>query len=439
MDAYFEAVQQPVLILVAYERDLVPLIEKLAGVCISGWEKYISVRGYDPKRQNFEAYTDGVIDDYLEYKAERVYYQRSTLDGGLLKKSGVASRPCGSFNTIFSEVSSLLKGMGLHWLPHAEREWAKSAIKSTNPERWIQQFSEIDQKQVGISILKSLRVFTSDELSAAFRLPKSEEIGFKVAHAFISEDEPGSSSIAVQNILEHMHPEGAVVPLDLSRDDALDVVDCDILYIYEDGLWSGVELVKRLCRIQELNGFRDSSLHVVFKYCVTSDAGLTAARLFTLRSALGRFSFPSATKRFHFDFFKKGTDTRFPNLPDYSWETVRAAIDDSIEPYAFSDEKLWPDGTANAMAVCADIGAQLLTARMEKSPKGGEEAQASVINQRKLGAMSFGSTMVFEYSVPKPVLPILWLQGDVIVNGKVVSWRPLFWDARRIGKVEHHI
>lgn len=439
MDAYSEVVQQPVLILVVYERDLAPLIGKLAGVCVLNWEKYISVRGYEPRRQDFESYTDSVIDDFLECGAKRVYHQRGTLDTGRLEQSDVVHRPCGSSNTIFSEVSSALKGIGLHWLSHAEREWGKSAIKSANPERWIQQFSEIDHKQVGINILKSLRVFTSDDLSAAFRLPKSEEIGFKVAHAYISEDEPGSSSIVVRNILEHMHPEGAVVPLNLSRDDALRGIDCDILYVYEDGLWSGVELVKRLRRIQELNGFRESNLHVVFKYCVTSDAGLTAARIFTLRSASGRFSFPSATKRLHFDFFTRDTDTRFPNLPDYSWKTVRTAIDTSIEPYAFSDARLWPGGSGTAMTVCADIGAQLLAARMGKSPEGGEGAQAAVIDQRKLGAMGFGSTMVFEYSVPKPVLPILWLHGDVVFNGKVVNWRPLFWDARRIGKVEHHI
>lgn len=438
MGAHFEAVQKPTLILVVFEKDLPSLMEKLSSVCVLGWEEHLSVRGYQPKKETFATHTDRVIDDFLEYRAECVYHQRGTLDHAALDESGVKNRPCGSVNTLFSEVSSVIKKMGLHWLSHAECEWNKSAIKSANPDRWIQQFAELGHKQIGINILKSLRVFTSEELSNAFRLPKSEEIGLKVAHAYIYEDEPGSSSISVQNILEHMHPEGDVIPLDLSKDNVLDAIDCDVLYVYEDGLWSGVELVKRLRRIQELRGFQESSLHIVFKYCVTCDAGLSAARLFTLRSAMGRFSFPSAPEKFHFDFFREGTDTRFTNLPEHSWETVRAAIDAAVEPYAFMDAKIWSCGKDEAMQVCADIGAQLLAVQMVDGAEDDSGAQVTKIERMKLGAMSFASTMVFEYSVPKPVLPVFWLQGEVSVNGKKVSWKPLFWDARRIGKVEHH-
>ncbi|MBA1279934.1 phosphoribosyltransferase-like protein [Stutzerimonas stutzeri] len=438
MLALSKAVRQPVLILVAHERDVPQLRQKIENISIPGWENYISLRGWTPRHVEFADYTDQIIDDFLDFNAKRIFHMKGTLSVAQLEESEIAHRAFSSINTLFKEVSTELKNLKLHWVFPATHEWEKSSIRCAHPEEWLRQFVDIGHKQIGINILKSLRVFTSDELTNAFQLSKSEEIGLKVAHAYIAEDEPGSSSISVQNILEHMHPEGAVIALDLSKDDMLTGIECDVLYVYEDGLWSGVELVKRLRRIIELVGFQESNLHVVFKYCVTCDAGLSAARLFTLQHAVGRFTFPSAPEHLHFDFFCSGTDSRFSELADRSWQSVRAAVDAAVQPYAFANRKIWQNGNEEAIRVCAEIGSQLLAARLERDSKDDTEVQAKV-ERMKLGAMGFASTMVFEYSVPKPVLPAMWLDGDVLVDGTKVSWKPLFWDARRTGKVEHHL
>nr|WP_312230056.1 hypothetical protein [Pseudomonas sp.] len=438
MLAISKAVQQPILILVTSDQDLPSLTRKISAVSIPGWEDYIYLRSWTPKREAFADYTEQTIDEFLESGAKRLLHMSGTLETIPLDEAGLPHRAFNAINTLFSEVSSELKSLGLHWDVTAAREWQKSSIPGIHPQKWIQQFVAIGHKQVGINILKSLRVFTSDELANAFKLSKSEEIGLRVAHAYIAEDEPGSSSINVQNILEHMHPEGAVIALDLSKEDVLTGIDCDVLYIYEDGLWSGVELVKRLNRIMGLVGFQDSNLHVVFKYCVTCDAGLSAARLFTLQHAAGRFTFPSAPEHFHFDFFCAGTDSRFSGLADRSWTSVRAAVDAAVGPYAFANPIIWQDGTEDGIRVCAEIGSQLLTQRLRADFEDDGKLQAKV-ERMKLGAMGFASTMVFQYSVPKPVLPAMWLEGNVLVDGKTVSWRPLFWDGRRTGKVEHHL
>lgn len=440
MEAYSDTSQKPKFFLVVHHQDSDNLKSKLTKICCSGWERYISVLVHRPRASNIESFTSDLIDEFLEFSAECIYYQPGLLDVRALDESGIKHRPCNTVATMFKELSSLLKDVGIHWHSHATREWSKSLLKSSNPDVWVQQFAEIGHKQVGINILKSLKVVSNTELLESFRLPLSEEIGLRIAHAYIHEEEPGSSSIEVKNILEHMHPDGVIIALDLSKDDVFDQLNCDVLYIYEDGIWSGVEVVKRLRRINELRGFKETNLQIVFKYCVTCDAGLSAARLYAVNNAAGRFMFPSAAKNLHFNFFTAGTDSRFSELSERSDESIRAAIDAAVKPYAFASDQIWPDGRDEGIRVCSEIGAQLVKSSINTKNKAPleEKLQLEKVERLKLGAMGFASTIVFTSSIPKPVLPIMWLNGSISFNEKKITWRPLFWDARRTGTVEHH-
>jgi hypothetical protein len=49
-----------------------------------------------------------------------------------------------------------------------------------------------------------------------------------------------------------------------------------------------------------------------------------------------------------------------------------------------------------------------------------------------LGGGGFASTTVFARSVPKVCLPMLWLDGEVSIGTRKVTWKPLFVDARRV-------
>lgn len=122
-------------------------------------------------------------------------------------------------------------------------------------------------------------------------------------------------------------------------------------------------------------------------------------------------------------------------------DQVREFIDDMITPIAFQNRNLWGHRLADALDICSRIGSQLVMPFLEsreadKAKKEQRESRQITESQAAkwaLGALRFGSTVVFQRSVPKPVLPLFWLQGAVSIGSRSVIWRPLFWDSRRTG------
>lgn len=432
-----------ILVLVNY-REVNILISKINEVACIGWEQVIEVRAVNAKEQGCENLTEAILFEHYDVPYDEVISQLGLVDADLLTDEGVVNRVSKSVATLYKVVLERLKQLGLHWREYAIEEWTKSTLGSASPDEWVQQFSELGIRDVGRHLLKCLRVITDAEQRRAFKVSGVDQIGLRVGHAYIHEDEPGSSSIAIKNILEHMHAEGEVISLDLAKLEVLEKLEFDVLYVYEDGLWSGVEVVKRLKMLCEQAILDRSKIQIVFKYCVTSDAGLSAARLYAVQNAAGRFQFPSGGTDYHFSFLKSGVDTRFSGLDDRSENNIRMAIDSAIEPYAFSFASVWGDLKEEAENACSNIGSQLVRHYFERrAGSSGEEKSAppdrhmlEKVDRLKLGAMGFASTIVFASSIPKPVLPLMWLDGDVSFNGKKLKWRPLFWDARRTGWAE---
>jgi hypothetical protein len=198
-----------------------------------------------------------------------------------------------------------------------------------------------------------------------------------------------------------------------------------------------------------MDGVMQSGVRIEFRYCAVADAGLAAARVAQSNYSPGKFAVLSAEN--HFKFIRDGIDPTFSDLEDRSDAAVRVAIDASIEPYIFSRPGLWADSSMKAVQLCGDIGAQLikpfleyqarkkLTRSTSPSANDGEVAQELPeidpvkILKWKLGAGGFASTVVFQSSIPKPVLPLIWLGGRVELDGEQIDWQPLFWDSRRTG------
>ena len=77
---------------------------------------------------------------------------------------------------------------------------------------------------------------------------------------------PGSSSTNIKDILEHTYAQ-PILEIDLSTNPEELLKDLDVLYLYEDGLWSGVELVRRLNLISQWPRVRNRDMRIVFKIC----------------------------------------------------------------------------------------------------------------------------------------------------------------------------
>jgi len=422
-------------------------------VAMVGWQNVIDIQPIKTKKlkqseikQESDKNTEEIIsklDD--KFFDSLIVPSDLPLDTDRLQREEISVIKVGSVKTLLSKVDEILKKHNLHWQSHAVREWEKSSLKYANPDEWVQQFSELGHPQIAKHLLKILRVVTEAELQEAFKISEADRIGLNIAHAFFHDDEPGSSSIAIQSVLEHMYPPSEkVIKIDLTSGDSLANINTDVLFIYEDGLWSGVELIGRLKAICETQHFTQSNLQLHFKYGITSDVGLSAARLFSKNKKLNRLQFHPAKSSHYFKFLKDDVDASFNHLSDQNDVAIREELDMAIEPYAFRSVEMWggENERKNAILVCAEIGKQLarpFLERKEQAKKSHAEKNeinisAEMIAKWELGACGFASTIVFASSIPKPVLPLMWLQGPVNLGNKSVKWKPLFWDARRTGQ-----
>jgi hypothetical protein len=410
-----------------------------------GWQRVIEVRPICSQKlakkdvkARVESNTSALADEWVNGDFDKIFSDKDfPLDIVRLKTNGIACRVVDSVRTLRELVKDDLQERNLYWLNYAKNEYKKSSIPHLDPEEWAKQFTDLGHKFIGQHLLKSLQVIHDAELKAVFKMTAADKIGLQIVHGYIKDEEPGSSSAAVKHALAHMYPVSDIVEIDLAAMEKLTKIDADLVYIYEDGLWSGVELIKRLTKIWQSEHFKKSNLQLHFKYAVTSDAGLAVARLFAKREGLARFQFFPAQDSHHFTFIKGGVDSRFKALTSQDDTTIRKAVDAVIEPYAFRPQANWGDERENAIAVCAEIGSQLIKPFLEREKaKKGEEITVTeeVVQTWCLGAAGFASTIVFASSIPKPVLPLLWLNGRVNLGGREINWRPLFWDARRTGE-----
>jgi len=424
---------------------------------IVGWQNAIDIQPINDQRLSRpefsklrEENTQYIISKYDDESfGDLIVQDGLPLNIDYLKSEITSLIPVNSIKMLLKEVVNKLKDHNLHWHDYAISEWKKSSIGCIYPDEWARQFQDLGYPQIGKHLLKSLRVVTEAELREAFKTSETDKIGLNVAHAFFHDDEAGSSSIAIQNVLEHMYSSpDKVIKINLASENCLADIKADVLFVYEDGLWSGVELVNRLNAICKTGHFTHSNLQLHFKYGTTSDVGLSAARLFAKREGLSHLQFRPAKSSHHFKFLKDGFDTRLEHLDDRNDEAIRKALDMEIEPYAFRSVEMWGEEQKEAISMCTEIGRQLVRPFLERKEQAknikseiGEHTKHiditdEMIAKWELGAHGFASTIVFASSIPKPVLPLMWLQGPVRLGNKSVNWRPLFWDARRTGQAD---
>jgi len=423
-----------VLVAIANERKI-SLAEKLARDALAGWDATINLIGFDPPKglEDLRRKQIASIEDEISRCWNGDTYSRIFVDSALnigedqLKDEGARVRIT-SHVTIYRELVDELMRIRLHWKSHAEHQWRNSGISLLHPVEWRNQFAKLGCEWVAEGLLKQIRVISDHELRTALQPSQAEWLGLRVAHAFVADNEPGSSSTNIKDLLEHTHP-ADIFEVDLTKDGSAQFRQYDVLYLYEDGLWSGVELVKRLANIAKWDAVAGRSLKVVFRFGVTSDAGLYAGRHFLRREGLTTIDI-SAGIVDHHRLLKNGSIEELLKNIDADDEKVRKQIDAQACAYAFEDVTTWGSRAQKAQEICQSIGIQLTRPWLLRTKGSRDDDRAA---KWSLGALGFASLTAFSKSVPKPVLPLLWLEGAVTMNDATVDWRPLYWDVRRTG------
>jgi hypothetical protein len=278
-------------------------------------------------------------------------------------------------------------------------------------------------------LLKQLSVISDADLRSCIVSSEEHLIGLRVVHGYIRDCDPGSSSNNIKDLLVKTLA-GAVVEVDLDSDPPEVLNQADVLFLYEDGLWSGVELVRRLQLLVRWQLVKARALRIVFRFAATADLGLYAGRHFVRRERLASVEICSGAVA-HTTLARPGSIEALGVgvlAPD---DAIREALDSCVVPWAFRSEVDWPDGIDEAMEFCRTVGSQLVRPWIERT-KGKTDIELRV-PQWSLGAFGFATMTAFPKSVPKPALPLVWLGGPVRYEGKEFNWQPLFWDSRRMG------
>lgn len=262
-----------------------------------------------------------------------------------------------------------------------------------------------------------------------FAAKEHEMLGQKVCYCYISDEDPGGSWVSIKDLLTHAHkPENVACVVWNSESGEIQFPACtvDDFVVCEDGLWSGSETKRRLeaLRTSGVNG------RVRLKFAAVSDFGLRVARHAIRSLKLTHQVQVDAHDAEIVKFLNVDLPKDLLTGEAMEFEDYFKKLHDYVEPAAFRDEGEWPEGRKIALDICKNIGGQLVR-QWYKSERPDKDAEIAV-EKFALGGGGFASTVFFKRSVPKVCLPMFWLDGKVVYNGKEVFWRPLLIDSRRI-------
>lgn len=324
------------------------------------------------------------------------------------------------------ELIEHLRTTGGHWRDHALAEIRRFEGRRGNLDAWLQQFGELGQPDIGRKLAAQLRVIRTGELpTGAFSASEADVIGLRRINCYVEDGDPGGSWLEMKSLLEHSCPRDTVHAANWDEEAArltLPDVPADEILIYEDGLWSGKEVVKRLVGLREQPG----TAIVKLRFAVVTDFGLMVARQAIRAIGLeGRISVDTTKSELlrFMDPGNHGSDLGLDVEPD----TFYADLHQHVRPFAFRRPDDW---TASEIEFCENIGGQLVRTWLQQSSV--TEPSAEKVARFALGGGRFASTVAFSRSVPKVCLPLLWLDGPVAFGGRSVAWRPLLVDARRV-------
>lgn len=330
---------------------------------------------------------------------------------------------------LLQKFESVLNDIGFHWRSHAMAQLQRFHGQTTPLDVWCRQFFDLKVGHLGRRLAMQLQVIDFGDQNRPFAPRMHETFGQKVLHCFFDDGDHGGSWVSVQDQLSHDLPSGLVNAISVSGDVfTIPETDADEIVIYEDGLWSGSETVKRLTAIKASGSLRP----IRFKFVVVTDFGLMVAR-----QAIRYLELQNIVKI-------DATDSRLErflaaNIPSHLLfghemepKAYFEALHSCVEISAFQDPKDWPEGTGidEAREIAKTLGRQLAKQWYERDRPDDDVDEGA--DKFSLGGGGFASTMMFTRSVPKVCLPLFWLAGQVSLNGKTINWKPLFLDARRV-------
>lgn len=260
---------------------------------------------------------------------------------------------------LLQKLEKTLSDLGYHWRTYANAQLQRFHGQTTPLDVWCKQFFDLRVGYLGRRLAMQLQVIGFGDQNRPFAPRMHEAFGQKVLHCYFDDGDHGGSWVSVQDQLSHDLPAELVNAIQVSGDNfSFPDTDADEIVIYEDGLWSGSETVKRLRAIKASGSLRP----VRFKFVVVTDFGLMVAR-----QAIRYFELQNVVKI-------DATDSRLERFlvadipPELLFghgmepKAYFKALHGCVELSAFRNPEDWPEGEGvdEAREVAKDLGRQLV-------------------------------------------------------------------------------
>jgi hypothetical protein len=331
---------------------------------------------------------------------------------------------------LIKRLGNISKSLKIHWRDHALTQIGKFQNQTTDLDDWCRQFFDLGVGHIGRRIAMRLEVVEYGGFAEPFEPKLHERVGQSLLHCYVQDEDTGGSWKSISDHLAHTYPSHLIEPIPV-KDHKLIVpkTNADEIVIYEDGLWSGSETVKRLQKLA--TDPIDTPLRL--RFAITTDFGLMVARQAVRHFNLqGRVVIDPNNARFE-QFVTPDIPSALERGEGMEPRTYFKELHKHVVESVFCDPGDWPEGFEESREVTKLLGQQLVrhwykTDRPDDDPDDGAEKFG-------LGGGGFAASIAFPRSVPKICLPLLWLAGPVEHNGKSLNWCPLFKDVRRVGSL----
>lgn len=325
------------------------------------------------------------------------------------------------------DVTLILQAKGAFWREYANAQIANFDGKKASLDAWLQQFGELGCTMVGRRLVAQLRVIRPGQMKPDPFAPRTEDrLGQRQLHCYVRDEDRGGSWVSIQDALTHSHSPSAVGEIFWDKTTnklLLPQADLDEVVVYEDGLWSGSETVRRL------RALKDSPVAYTLrlKFAVVSDFGILVVRHAIRSLGLSGRVILDCSGAELMTFLRDDLSTEMQFGDGMATDVYYDRLHDFTFPHAFRNPN---SSTAGDLDICAIIGGQLVIEWQTHTKK--RVPTPKTVKLFELGGGRFASTTLFSRSIPKVTLPLFWLDGPVEFAGRKIGWKPLFVDPRRI-------
>lgn len=325
-----------------------------------------------------------------------------------------------------------IKDLGIYWRTHAESQIEGYLGKTIPLDAWLEQFNILGVGELGRRLAMQLTLLAPEQVRSAFSPKPIDGIGQQPLHCFVSDQDPAGSWVGLQDLLGHAHPPDAVKCIPWKPDE--DFIELpnggvDEVIIYEDGLWSGSETVKRLRAIKQVG----TDHQIKLRFAVATDFGLHVVRHAIRSLELKPVVEIDVTTAQIQNYLAEDLPEQLKRGDGLSTDEYFLALHKHVVPISFRDTNDWPSGLDEAVQQCQAIGSQLAYNWLKRKSK--DDVSQKLVDRFALGGGRFASTTFFGRSVPKVCLPLIWLDGAVKIGEQSVDWKPLLIDSRRVGDI----